>query len=191
MDRGAWRAPIHRVTESDMTGWLRLSFSWIQKIHIRISGLEFFKYSLVPSPMESLQKTFLQRSMWHHVRPDWLYRTSFAIIGNNDHYPRILQTLCRWSKIWSLQIHHEITDSVNMWHGFSFVQSQHFVISTDMRQTDSWEACYLCKSDFFYLREFFLRWALFQDQVQLLSLFLEENQQVLRREAFVHHQWRR
>ena len=51
---------------------------------------------------------------------------------------------------------------------------------------------YLCKSDFFYLWEFFLRWALFlQDQVQLLSLFLEENLQFLRREAFVHRQWRR
>lgn len=51
---------------------------------------------------------------------------------------------------------------------------------------------YLCKSDFFYLCESFLRWALFlQDRVQLLSLSLEENQQVPRREAFVHHQWRR
>ena len=92
-----------------------------------------------PSPMESLQKTFLECSMWHCVRPDWPHRTYYAIIGNNDHYPRILQTLCRWSKIWSLQIHHEIADLTNMWNGFSFVQSQHFVISTDIRQTDSWE----------------------------------------------------
>jgi len=50
MDRGTWQATIHRVTELDMTGRLTLSFSWTQKIHIRINGLEFFKYSLVPLP---------------------------------------------------------------------------------------------------------------------------------------------
>lgn len=51
---------------------------------------------------------------------------------------------------------------------------------------------YLCKSDFFYLCEFFLSWAPFlQNWVQVLSLFLEGNLLFLRREASVHRQQRR
>ena len=145
-----------------------------------------------PSPMESLQKTFLECSTWHCVRPDWPHRTSYAIIGNNDHYPRILQTLGRWSKIWSLQIRHEIEDSINMCMAFHLYKVSILWLVLTWDKLIPEKLGYLCKSDFFYLCEFFLRWALFlQDQVQLLSLFLEENQQVLRREAFVHHQWRR